>query len=235
MLNGDFINNLIEIIKSTGANFKQTNGRIEFKTKAMEGSHPWRYVKHDQRTNCTLWKTVMYDYLCKRLLPEKDRFIPQGCQECYKVVVRPKKYKELFELEALIARLDKSGKCGCETRHTVKGLYGGYFYNRGLDEGLESYEEVRKEIDPAIPVILKRGCTGFELKHGPSDKWFITPKQIEIEAEVKERIFVDPYQPPQTLEDIERVYKLWKNFAWKLDPTYRGEELYPKYVVYHKE
>jgi hypothetical protein len=147
-------------------------------------------------------------------------------------VVKPRTLDELIELERVMLELGYPGKCGCETRTYVQGLYGGYFYNRGLEEGIARCEEVRNRVDPEIPVYLKRGCTEFEINHGPSDKWEVTDAQREIEGEIDKQIYISPIPAPQTPEDVARVYGLWRTLAWKFDDTFDGGDVFSPCVTY---
>ena len=114
-------------------------------------------------------------------------FIHSFCHDCYKVVVRPKTVKQLFQLCDLQEKMDYPSKCGIELRPYVPALYGGYFYNRSLEDGKECLKtikkEVRSKIDPTIKIILKRGCTEFEQRFGPSDKWMVELDQLKFEKE----------------------------------------------------
>jgi len=213
----------IEALKKSGAKIECENGKMRFLTRPIT-NHMWRYVKHDPRMNCTLWKTVIYQAI------GNSEWIPSMCQNCYKVVVRPKTYNEFLELEKFMVELDHPSKLGCETRHAVGALYGAYFYNRGLDEGKVCWKKVASEWPIAI---LKRGCTEFEYKHGPSDKWEVTDFQKEIEREVENSIEVPPQTYMQSENEINKLHDKWKNFAWKFDLSYEGPNLYPRYVTYH--
>ena len=219
----------IEVLKANGAKPELQDGKLTFNTRPTWG-HAWRAIKHDSRMNCVLWKTVIYQAICCEQLPKEERFVPIGCQNCYKIVVRPKTWPEFLKLEQYMIEFDHPSKLGVEVRRTVKALYGSYFYNRGLEEGRACYEKIAKTWPTAI---LKRGCTELELMHGPSDKWQITDLQREIEAEVEKSIRVPVQTYLQDEKELNKIHRRWENFAWKFDPTYEGEDLFPKYVTYH--
>jgi hypothetical protein len=175
-------------------------------------------------------------------LPKEEWFVPLGCMDCYKIVVRPRTYDQLLKLEEAQTELGFASKCGVEIRPAVKGLYGGYFYNRGLDEARKklktikrAYDLIVREADPfyeGIDIIIKRGCTEFEHAIGPSDQWQTTGRQLEVDAEINKRIYWpnDPLPPSQ--KEIDATHDIWVQFAYKYDPTYDGEPLYPPAVVY---
>ena len=173
------------------------------------------------------------------------QFVPSGCMDCFKVVARPKNLKGLFAISKLQKRLGRSAKCGIEHRTHVFGLYGGYWYNRGLNEGLERYREVRKAIDedpelgPDINVILKRACTEMEMEVGPSDKWELTPEQIEMERLIYKHLDCDLVKRRQSEMCVDFVHARWIEFAYSwgdetvfeyLDPA---RPIYKPLVTYH--
>ncbi len=174
-------------------------------------------------------------------------FIHSYCHECWKVVVKPKTVKQLFQLCDLQSKIDYPAKCGIERRPFVPRLYGGYFYNRSLEAGIECLKkvkrEVREKIDPSMQVLLKRGCTEFEMKFGASDKWEILPEQIKFEEEF-DKVYVkvgttDIKMPPYLKSYVKTN---WLYFAAQnYDQTYKeftgGVSLInePDYVEYGKE
>ncbi len=171
-------------------------------------------------------------------------FIHSYCHDCYKVVAKPKTVKQLFQLHALQQKMGLPAKCGIEIRPFVPRLYGGYFYNRSLEAGKECLKKVKKavrtEIDPSMQVLLKRGCTEFEMRFGDSDKWKIEPEQIKFEKE-----FLEVYRPDMP-EEMElplyvqsHIKTRWLHWAAQNnDMTYKeftdGVSLIgePKYVEY---
>lgn len=208
---------------------------------AVEG--PWHYVKHYWQWDCYTWHHVVFDIFGKTKVLGYP-FVPSKCHHCFKVVVRPQTLKQLFLLESLQKALDRPCKCGIEVRDTVHGLYGGYFYNNGLEEGLQRYKEVRKAINefeglgPEVPVTLKRACTEFELACGPSDQWVITPEQLKIEEMVDKYLVKDDVVRTQPDHVIRHVHRQWIEWAWKSgDPTYaeftNGQPLTKPPVTYH--
>ena len=197
---------------------------------------PWHYVEYSYDIDCVLWNGVVFEELFRR------RFVPSWCQNCYKVVVRPRTLSELFKLLAVQKQMEWPSKCGIEVRKDVPHLYGGYYYCKGLDEGKECYEAVRKNVDeyisPDVKVILKRGCTEYERACGPSDKWEVKPEQIPIEDLVRKYIVWDSNRHKQPEHVIAYVHKTWIEFACQSgDMTYLeftdNQPLYPPYVTYH--
>lgn len=204
---------------------------------------PWISTRMDKSPTdrkCNLYLTYFKDNL---------GFIHSFCHDCYKVVVRPKTVVQLFKLYDLQKEMQEPSKCGVELRSFISAYYGGYFYTRSLEEGQTMHRRVRKVIDeqlsPDISVILKRGCTEFEMKFGASDKWKILPNQKEWETKFDE-IYVRDMQAPYEMPDylVAYIKRLWIHFAatQKIpDMSYKeltgGKALTPecKYVTYHDE
>ena len=186
-------------------------------------------------------------YRVHKYLFPKLKIIPILCHSCFKVVVKPRTVVQLLELYKLQKKLNLPSKCGIERRSFVTSLYSGYFYNKGIEAGLECYDLIRKRvserIDPSVEVILKRGCTEFEMYHGPSDKWAIPITQKKLEDEFNKRYVEDNLPPPTQTEDAITNIKLsWILFAaQKHDMSYKeltdGHSLVPEcnYVTYHQD
>jgi len=201
---------------------------------------PWLHHRLSYRHNCYIWKDVIFENVIKVVLPKEKWFVPESCQGCFKVVVRPQSLKQLFQLADIQYELNFASKCGIEIRPSVFGNYGGYFYNRGLDEGKVCYDIVKKIVTKQIgnvPVILKRGCTEMEHGVGPSDKWTITPEQAQFENLIKDTFAMDIPVIGQTPHAQDYVKQLWIEEAYRFgDKTvydYIDEPLYPGYVTYH--
>lgn len=238
----DILEHLRPLWERQGFKLREADGKlIGTPIPAVEG--PWHYVKHRWEFDCHTWHHIIFEFFGKKRLLGRP-FVPSKCQECFKVVVRPQTLKQLFLLEKLQERLDRPCKCGVEVRDTVHGLYGGYFYCHGLEEGVARYREVRAAINAAeglgweVPVILKRACTEFELECGPSDKWTVTPEQLKIEAMVDQFIVKDDVARVQPAHVVRHIHRKWIEFAWKHgDGTYaeftNGRPLYPPPVTYH--
>ena len=236
------------LLDSKVLRLRDSDGKLEIYDTAMAWNTPWHHVRLGERANCHFWNTIMFQNIFKRLpysLLQNRKFIPSGCVDCFKVVVRPKTLKQLFALVELQKQLNIDCKCGIEQREHVFGLYGGYFYGRGLKEGLENYKTVRKAVDedPILgsdtKVILKRGCTEMEHEVGPSDKWEIYPEQIEVERLLYVKFNTDRIIYNQPSHSVDYVHGKWIRFAYQwgdetvfeyIDPNL---PLYRPYVTYH--
>lgn len=220
---------------------RMSDGRMTPKFKVTWDT-PWIHTKSSYRSNCYIWKDIIFENIVMGVLPPALRFVPSGCQGCYKVVVRPQTLKQLMALEQLEKRLDHDSKCGIEIRDSVFGNYGGYFYNRGIHEGLMCYTKVRDAVDvdpelgPDIPVILKRGCTEMEHNIGPSNAWEITDSQTALEELINQIIVTDVPNIGQADHAKDYVRQTWIESAYKWgDKTvfeYIDGPLFPDYVTY---
>ena len=170
------------------------------KLRRMDGGQavdqPWIY--QNLTFQCVLWHKAFFELISGKTM------VHSHCQDCYKVVIRPRSVQELIALEQWQATLDVPCKCGIELREFVPALYGGYFYCRGVEEGRERYREVKRfayeaaqafglPTEQAMPVILKLGCSEFERAIGPSDKYTVTEDQKRLEEWVTEHIDFDPF------------------------------------------
>jgi hypothetical protein len=210
----------------------------------VEHNTPWIHARSSYAINCYLWKDILFHGIVEKYLPKEKQFVPLGCQDCFKVVVRPKTLEQLFALEELQKRMDLPSKCGIEIRQSVFGNYGGYFYNRGLPAGLGCYVKVREAVNedpilgPDIAVILKRGCTEMEHSIGRSDNWNIVDGQVAFEVHLNEMFVNDIPVLHQSEEVKKETHQRWIEYAYGIaDETalkYNdGEPLYPDYVTYH--
>ena len=241
--NRNLIGLVQRLLKAGVLSRRDCDGKFVSSVKAQWDT-PWVHVKQSYKSNCYLWKDIIFHHIVSINLPKEKWFVPIGCMDCFKVVIRPQTLKQLFALEALERRLNHPSKAGIEIRPQVFGHYGGYFYNRGLQEGLECYKKVRKAVNedpdlgPDVSVILKRACTEMEAGCGPSDKWEVTEDQLRLEMLIKDHFAIDSTLISQSEDAIEHVKQTWIDFAWdRGDPTVYeyldGEPLHPPYVTYH--
>ena len=229
------------LFEQRGYYLRDSDGKISYEGK-MAWDTPWHHVKHAFGLDCHLWHQVTFDIIFTRM--NQHKWVPSKCQECWKVVVRPPNLKGLFGLLELQAALGRPSKCGIETRDTVHGLYGGYFYNHSLEEGLDCYEAVREAVDneprlgKGTVVLLKRACTEYEMRAGPADEWTITPQQAHVEGIIDSVFTHDIVMRSQPEWAVTRVHTRWIQWAYAMgDPSVfeftNGKPLFPPYKTYH--
>jgi len=241
-LNEDVITGFRPLLEQGGFKLRDADGKIEVDSTGLGWNTPWHHVAQDYFLDCNTWHRIMFDFF-SRPLPEGQRFVPSPCQQCWKVVVRPKNLTGLFALLTIQGRLGRPSKCGMEIRPAVHGLYGGYFYNHSIEQGLECYNLIRDEVDadinlgPDVVVLLKRACTEYEQVCGPSDQWKVTNFQRAIETKINKVYVKDHTTRIQPDHAISFVHKSWIEWAYQNgDETYlkftNGIPLYKPYVTY---
>lgn len=243
-LDNSIIRRLKPLLSQAGYKLRDSDGRIVMDLE-LAWHTPWHHIYHDAFLDCHTWHRVMFDFI-SRELPAGRSFVPSSCQNCWKVVIRPKTLKAQFALVDIQKRMNRPCKLGMETRDAVHGLYGGYFYNHSLPEGLQRYNDVRKMIendpafqddmaraeykgnpavarfcfDPDRDILLKRACTEYEMLCGPSDDWTVTDEQIKLETLVNKWVVRDHLLRSQPDHAIAEVHANWIDWAWAYgDPT----------------
>lgn len=249
----DVLGQLKALLEGNGYKLRLADGKLEMKNPQMAYETPWIHVRHLNGFNCQLWHQIVFNLISLKL-PANERFVPRRCQECWKVVVRPRTLQQLFNLLEIQKRLDRPAKCGIEPRESVHGLYGGYFYNTSKDKGLECYAAVcaalaenehtrplLTEIDgngKTTRVLLKRACTEYEHNVGPSNLWRVTDEQNFIEDLVERYVVADEMNLVQPDHVKWNIQRRWIEWAWQNgDETYSlytgGVPIYPAYETYH--
>lgn len=212
---------------------------------------PWIYVRPKPELDCHMWHKILFKVI---------GVFPPGCEACWKVTVKPRNFKELMMLLELQENYtDRYCKCGFEERTYTHQAWGGYFYCTGEEEGQEVYKEVRemvsKFISPDVPVALKRYCTEYELKYGPSNE-FSEDRDGEKSKQVAQRWekivynFIDHPRVVTPQAGIVKAHTVtrWMKEAYKIgDETVlefnkgskAGQDMYGhlvnQTVKYHKE
>lgn len=233
-MNKQIVDAVLNQACASGMLIKEDDGKMFFVVTTGPNT-PW-HVFNRAEFGCPYWTFIM------NMFGMGESFIPLTCQSCYKVVVRPKNVKQLFNLIKIMETSDKTCKCGIETRATVNALYGGYFYNRSLEEGQECYDTVRMIIDRTlgsnVEVMLKRGCTEYELGHGDSLYWEPFEGQQEIEDYITSKVIERRVNDNPSKTTIDIIHSSWIKYAYRNgDNTYLeltgGKPLYPPYRTYH--
>jgi hypothetical protein len=239
----DVISKLQKLIERGAYHLRPADGKLVPHRTVMAHNAPWAYVQSTPDARCDIYHKVFFKEL---------RHIHSYCRNCWKIVVRPRTLTELFELYEIEKEMGVPCKCGIELRKTVEGLYGGYFYTRSKEQGVERYKEVREivseRISPEVPVILKRYCTEFELGGegglvglGPSDKVpDATHEELEMEKYLESFLPETSFNSVQPKHVLANVMKRWIHHAFEHgDLTYLdytdGKRLTKDYVTYHNK
>ena len=223
----DIIQPLLNLLRGPGFKLRQSDGKFVPTETSIVYDGPWDHIRTSYIHRCGIWHSIIFGLVGWEM--RKQRFVPSYCQACFKVVVKPKTLEGLFALRDMQVQMDYQSKCGIEPRPTVHGLYGGYFYNRGLEEGLEKYRIVRDAVNenkvlgpallpensskPGTVVLLKRACTEMEVPPpdgcGPSDKWVTTPWQMHKEHLIEIYTGFDEIHAVFPKHIKKRVWKRW--------------------------
>ena len=242
LMEHDFVGWMEEARRQNGWEYRPGDLKLLI-TSRQNPLTPWHYV-NPSAEDCLLHMNIIFGVMSH---VAKNQFVPIHCLGCWKVVVRPKTLKQLFALENLQKELNLPSKCGIEVRNYVPALYGGYFYNRSLEEGRACYKKVREAVTENenlgedIQVYLKRACTEMERKFGETDKWEeATEEQKEIEKIIFSLIAYDPIGQKQPSHFMAHLHKSWIEWAFTHgDETYKeytnGLPIEPAAVTYHEE
>jgi len=243
VVDNDIITMFRPLLERAGYILRDQDGKIVATSSSMAWDTPWHHLVHDAFLDCQKWHRVLFD-LFSRAMPSNKKFVPRPCQQCWKVVVRPKTLLGLFALMRLQVGLNRPSKCGIEIRPYVSGLYGGYFYNHSLQEGLDCYAIVRQAVNETTHlgeetgIILKRACTEFEKECGDSTKWTVSEKQLQIETQVNKWFARDNIMRQQPTHAIANVHRKWIEWAYSNgDDTYlaftNDKPLFEPVQTYH--
>jgi hypothetical protein len=165
--------------------------------------------------------------------------VPYGCSACYKVKVLPRTLRELVAAWQIGKRMECLSKWGIDLENPYsQDVYAGYFYVSSLDMARATFRVVREAIDddpklgPDVAMVIKRGCSEYEAKLGPSDRYEFAPELAELEAYLRSR-FRDGEPREQTILPLAR----WIDVAFRIgDDTYLdftgGKRLRPKTLTY---
>jgi hypothetical protein len=206
---------------------------------------PWHHINYVVGRECYYLNSQLFGIISART--PAGQFVPRKCQQCWKIVIRPKTLKQLFVLEGLLLQLAWPSKCGTERRSYTplsKYRYGGYIYSDSVDEGLTRLDIIRGHLKSHpelndVECYLKRACTEMELAFPDSTTWTISDEQNRVEDLLdKMLIFNVPYSKSGK-HMIDKVHMGWIEWAAEIgDETYLeytdGERLYPECVRYER-
>ena len=176
----------------------------------------WVFPKDIHDTKCERFQMFFYSF----------KGIHSGCSDCWKVVIRPRTIKELLQLYNLQVDMDVDCKCGLEEgRPYVSGNYGGNFYCKGKEEGLQRKLQVKKEVERQIsktlPVTLKKNCTEFEQLFSDIENYEQSEETKRWEVLFESYVQNYPKGQQVPLIALHNIHK-WFRKAWEIgDPTVR--------------
>ena len=194
----------------------------------------WITVHHRPPMDCEFLFGLMFRHAYAKSA------VPHGCQACYKVKVLPNTLRELVAAWEIGRQIACTSKWGIDLYNPYsQNVYAGFFYATGLDEARDVYKAARAAFDadprlgPALSMIIKRGCSEYEARVGPSDRWQFTPDM----AVVEERLRAKFRRSGRKLDRAPLTVMRWIEFAFRSgDETYmdftQGRRLRPPAVTY---
>ena len=225
---GDNIRKAVE----AGALVEEADGALRF-PGPRPPSDNWAEVSNGPALACGF----LMNFLFRHAYAEAA--VPHGCSACYKVKVVPRSLRELVAGWGVAKRIACRSKWGVDLDNPYsQNIYAGYFYTNGLDGARAVYKVVRAAIDdepklgPDVQMSIKRGCSEYEAKLGPSDRYTFAPELEELEKYLKSRF---RKAEPESLPPVPMAR--WIEIAFRIgDDTYLdftdGRRLYPKMTAY---
>lgn len=184
---------------------KHLNMSIKWKLEpnlSNSPERPWLNAAHCPYRDCALWHDFYFKYY---------KIVPNGCRNCWKIVLHPKNLVDLFKVYDLQKKMATPSKCGIEKRGYSgrMGRYAAFWYcpiDCGLQGARDHFEMVKKKVDHLFGMhehnlFLKRGCTemeNFTLQNrlGGSDEWDRHAESFDKVEKMLEQIFI----PSNTIE-----------------------------------
>jgi len=218
---------------------------------AMGFDGNWLFFGYNTaQRDCFTWHSIMFNCF--------ENFVPEFCKlRCYKVVVKARNFLDAMRFRNAVLAIPHTaggltplqGKVGKDERDYTDGYFNGFIYCDGLEDAREKYTVVRELLDEHvedgknIPVIIKRTCTEFEQKHGPTDGAFwqsMTKEELDFQhllEDIYEGIKRSSVQPDWLQNKVITDMMRWANIigdkSWM---EYFGCEdiLTMKAVTYHE-
>ncbi len=120
--------------------------------------------------------------------------VPLGCQNCYKVRAATRTLRALIAMKALADDTGQTTKTAAEVDNPANtALYATHIYFNGLDGARETFAALKATVDADpdlaanVTLSIKRGCTNYERRLGPSDGYRFDPAQQAVEAHLRAR------------------------------------------------
>jgi hypothetical protein len=231
----------LERAVASGAVIRRADGQFELADSRRLGLFLWP-LSPRRAVHCGFLNRFLFKHAYA------ESAVPLGCAACYKVKVVSRSLRQLMAVKDLAEALPYPTKSGPEIDNTENPHpYGTYVYLEGLEQARETYRTLREQIDaheklgPDVSILIKRGCTNFERKCGPSDQYGFDPALEAVEKELSERYVKRPQTSPVPvpLRNSLRLIEIIK-LAYRIgDETYkdftRGKPVLPPTVTYPPE
>ncbi|MDO9414094.1 MAG: hypothetical protein Q7T81_16105 [Pseudolabrys sp.] len=219
---------------AAGAVTEQADGSLALPVHGPAAS-TFLMVRNSEALGCGFLNSFLFKHVYA------EAAVPQGCAPCYKIKALPRSLRELVAMYEVAKNIPCLSKWGIDLGNPhSQDIYAGYVYVTGLEGARALYPVLRKamtghpKIGADVPLLIKRGCSNYEAKLGPSDQYTFAPELRAIEAALKAR-FKD--REPEDESVATMLYGKWVPLAFQIgDDTYldftNGRRLYPKSVSY---
>jgi hypothetical protein len=180
-----------------GSVIRYADGRLGLSDTANASNGEATEISPYSTKNFGLPCTFLNTFLFQNVYAETT--VPFGCRECYKIKIVSGTLRELMAVKEIAESTGLTTKSGAEAdMPTNPDRYGTYLYFRGLDQARRAYKSLRQTIDqqqrlgPRIEMKIKRGCSNYERKCGPSDQYKFDPHLELAEASLFRRFVRNP-------------------------------------------
>ena len=224
-----------------GAVIRHDDGSLSLRQFDGEVDRRGRFIVKRGKTRrpCRFLNDFLFTHVYAR------ETVPFGCRNCFKIKVASNTLRALMAVREIAEATEHTTKSGAEVDNpTNQQLYGTYVYFDGLDNARQAYEGIRDQIDrhdhlgPGVAMTIKRCCSNYERKCGPSDQYTFDPRLEAVEAYLLQRFVRDqtPKKLPEGMTNALRVLSMVET-AYRIgDDTYKdftdGKPLYPPLVNY---
>lgn len=225
--------NLARAIKA-GQLIAHDDGTWELATKAPSGINPWLFGSTPAPYPCAPLMNFLFNAAYGK------RIVPAGCRSCYKVKIVATTLRQLMAIHELAGNTRYPFKTGLELENRYSsGIYAGFFYMNSLEQARTVFRELRQTVDEHpllgadVSMLIKRGCTEYEVHCGPSNTFPVASEETEAWLLARLKFSPRPNRPaPRSL-----TLAHWIQTAFKIgDETYldftHGRRLFPKAISY---
>jgi hypothetical protein len=120
--------------------------------------------------------------------------VPFGCRACFKIKIATRSLRSLMATKEIAEATPFTTKSGAAVDNPAnQDIYSTYLYCNGLEEARTAYAALRRAVDAdtrlgaSVEITIKRGCTNYERKLGPSDQYAFDPRLEAVETYLAER------------------------------------------------
>jgi hypothetical protein len=224
---------------AAGTLIEAEDGTLRFSTAPSRA--PYLQVRNALRLPCHFRNQFLFR------LAYAGAAVPFGCRSCYKVKAAPPTFRGLIALRGLLEQAPYHSKCGMGGFGPhARGLYAAYLYLEGLPAARAAWRDFRARLDahpdlgPTVPLVIKRGCSNFEMACGRSDRWSFADGLAAVEDVLAARFRRSAAAAPPYRIARAAIMPEWVRHAHAIgDDTYLdvtgGRPLFPPTLTYSPE